>query len=407
MKNYLFRLDLLGKKFSLEKSLVLFLFFLYSTIGTPIPPSIGVVELAIGLILVILVLILGLPRGRGRYYGIAFFSAFWLLVIPSMVGLGIEEVYLKDYVRDIFPLFFLFVPLFLQKSIDKDPEGWCNVFITSFVFSGLFLSIRYILRGGDALFDEVFIEDGAPINQCSTVIFAAIYGLSASILSGRNVIIRFFLFGVGAICFSTLMMGVMRAQIAIVVIGVLCGIVFSKSARSLIFIVAIVLSSYFASNFIEIPFIDRAIWTIEMVQKKTESVGLANARDAELETIVKHARASFGNLMLGSGWGASMYIPTAGRDVRFTHNGGLFFLWKTGIMGLIFCLLYIYHVIGGWKTVSKIPVSFFGRRNEIIIATLSALFVFGVIEMGYKMVSYGFMLCLLKASLMGVDNKKI
>lgn len=328
---------------------------------------------------------------------LAFNSLTWLIIAPTAAGLIFNDNTISAFARDYIPLLFLATPLLLYPAIQAEASAWATTLRYSLLIAGTTLSLRYLITGDGEAFADVYIFDSAPLNQCPTVIFAAVFGISGGFIERSN-IKKLFLLASGLTCFLTLLMGIMRAQIAITIIGAIISTILS--ARSIkprsfavIVISATLITIYFWQDVTSI-----ASWAAEMISGKNSlSGGLANGRDAEAQTVLDHVSSSIPVLIFGEGWGSEMFLPSAMDVVRFTHQGLFYFLWKTGIIGVVAIILYAGSVLGPTKQTDHTSDDLMVKCS--ITATICALIIFTGIEMGYKMLSYSFVLCLLMADL--------
>lgn len=371
------------------------LFFFYGVIGRAIPAGFGLYEVISGSVLLIII-------GSAVFDGYAdfnvqppIFPALLLSVYPSFIGLAVSGNIFTNFIRDIIPLGFLFLPIILWRNIISAPRVWRRVFEELFCFSGMGLAARHLFGAG-AAFQDVAISDEVPLNQCPTVIFAAIYSLLRGISRGDVFVVRLYRLIVGIVCLASLSASVFRAQIFIVIFSVVIGIVFASSFRQIVRTVVFAFVSLVVVFLLGVDVEGPVRWTLEMMGAKTEATGgLANSRDAEANSILTQAFENPLALLLGQGWGSVMYLQTANDYVRFAHNSLMYFIWKSGFIGLGL-IIYYYFSLARFDYTGRARVLFVAN-SPTMLGLASAGLIFGVVEMGYKMLSFGFLLCLMLA----------
>lgn len=385
-----------------SRRLVACVLVIHGFIGTPIPSKLGTAELVIGLLLIWLVV--GALRTESvdvtkRPPVLGYVCAAWLVIVPTIWGLGWHGHELRNFIRDFVPLGFLVLPLVLYPAIRNDPRGWIQAVTPAFLVSGVALSARYLMSGDGGAFEDLFAFETVPLNQCPSVIFTAVFGVTAGLIE-RSKPRQIALLSAGILCFATLIIAVMRAQIAIVLFATLIALFLvakQKNFSHLILGSVMVLSvGYILRSEVS----GLMYWALGMIESKNELAGgLLNGRDAEAQTILNHVSVSTSTLLLGDGWGAELFLPTASDVVRFTHQGALYFLWKTGVIGTAAAALYAVVLLAPRardRVDIRDPV---GYKALLVLATLCAFAVFTGIEMGYKMISYALLITLLQAVL--------
>lgn len=383
-----------GLRLSLSDSTMFALIVVANSVfSKPIPTNIGVGEAAVASL--IAALAIKALLSKIALTSVQVVSVMWLFIVPSFIGIMVTNNSIADYTRDIVPLFFLLIPLIFRRQIRLNSEIWLEKLSFAFLASGCILSARYLFSGLSQTFGSVPTFDEAPLNQCPSVIFAAIYGghLLFNSKSPKMAIFGGLAFGV---CFTGLLLGLMRAQIVIVALAVLVLFVIGAKNRRINIISVIAISGIAITYGSQV--LDGAYWAYEMAVKKTElGGGLLNNRDLEASIILSKSQSDLFTLFLGEGWGSSVYLPTANANVRFAHQAVFFYLWKIGVAGIVFYLAYIFVTLDAQR------ISFTALRKinldqaAAILSILSAYLVFTGIEMGYKMLSYSMMFCLLQA----------
>lgn len=368
---------------------------LYGLFGTPIPKGFSFVELYNSVGIAWLLYKSVKYSAAGRHLDILLVCAIYMIIVPTFFGLVIYQNEFQDFIRDFLPIVTFLMPIWMRPIVEKDVKNW-GILIEGCIFlSGAGLAIRYFASAGSGAFNEVIVSYEAPLNQCPSVIFVAISPLVAACYFKYSTSVRIMLFFISFLCFATLAMAVMRAQVFLVAFFWLIGMVFLFKNDGLLKGAKYFFGGSIALIFVYIFYFDQIYWASDMMMKKTESAGLLNARDAEFMAVKSFFEDNYYHTLFGAGWGAEMYLPTAAGIVRFTHNGLLFFIWKTGLIGFIVLLLMICRGIVAIINYLRMYGALAFYR---ILGLLGSVIVFGIIEMGYKMLMFGVILTLLMVS---------
>lgn len=405
-------------KFSLNWRLYLLLviFLIYGLFSSPTPDDPGIWEALIGCLLImisaygfIIAMTGGLCR-RGLYIPVsASLSFVWMLIIPTITGVLVRGNDIGDCIRDIIPLFYLMLPVLLYEEIKKNPYGWKVVIQWGLSFVGIVYVIRFFLTNPlDEIFKTSFFGDMNYFQQDPAVIFAATFLIISGInlFFSRSLVRASLLLLSGFFVYSSMLAGTMRGQIGLV-LATLIIVVLSRIWRfpfSLntwipvtVFVFCIILSNSIT---------DVTSWTLDSITRKTETTGLTNNRILEIEEVLDHVLSNWDLFLFGDGWGAKLYTSTNAGEVRFTHDLISYLIWKTGVLGMIFyvgtSVLFMRHLF------FILQVSFSNTNMlPLFWGSVNALIVYGMIEPGFKMLTFGFVLCLILAASYASINQAV
>ncbi len=379
----------------LDQLLVMLIFLVYSMFSQPIPGKPGLSEVVLAILLMFFVLRNIYIKTSTRPHIFSLFSFSWLLIVPSFVGIFFYQYPLGDYIRDAVPLLFIMLPILTYSRVSENPQAWFELITHAFLFSGSLLTFRYIFTGQGVAFEDILITDGAPLNQCSTVIFSAVVGFLMFLDKNKSNILRFLYLSISLFCFIGLLMAIMRAQIAIVLFAWFVGLLVSYKKVDVRVWVSFSLLVLVCIFFLDNMLFNMYGWVVNMIEAKNNSTGLFNNRDHEITVVMDLFWSNNFSAIFGHGWGASMYVPTAGKVVRFTHNSTLYMIWKTGFLGTVFICFYLFYTCR-LNQIKNMSLSFITKNIDTLLGMSCAFIIFAVIEMGYKMMSFGFLLCLVQ-----------
>ena len=126
---------------------------IYGLLSTSTPDKITIVEILIGFSLLIVVGLEGLSElmKSDKYSdehdfkvpNIVKFSFFYLIFLPSLYGLVFFENSIKNWIRDIIPLLYLFLPLLVIKKINFASRSLFLYSILLLCLVGASFSIRF------------------------------------------------------------------------------------------------------------------------------------------------------------------------------------------------------------------------------------------------------------------------
>ena len=377
---------------------------IYGVWSNPFPVSYRLPELIIGIILILVSLKGFIQIFSGWVYvqgkaEISHISFLLLLGIPLLIGVFTNE--LADIVRDIVPLFYLFIPLLLLNWYDDERIIRFVMKCYPFVFSivGLCFSIKYFVSTGIRLSDlsesNFHTMDMTYSVYDPTVLFMTIFSLLTSINlihEKKKIFIRK-IFSILFLAFSLVGLGaiasvVQRGQIGLIVLSLALYMsrIIKKSKLVAVINLCIVLGTIF------LLFNDQLSAMIRLFFIKTNEVGLNN-KDLEMALILNEISGNLSSAIFGNGWGATFFDPAGGGVVRFTHNMFSFVLLKAGLFGELFFIIYFLKLLiifikiykDNYKDINLLPV---------LLATGSSI-VIGFLQPTFKTLSFGFILLLL------------
>ncbi|NYZ14926.1 hypothetical protein HL658_20460 [Azospirillum sp. RWY-5-1] len=317
---------------------------LYGALGAPAPPSLRWIELGIAVLLLVAV---GLRQpllaaaGSGFRDGPAWAMAgtlalLWLTWVPLLRGVwqGWEPT---DILRDVVPLFFLFLPLLLVPILSREGDGAAEALCGALMLAGLLFALRWWRQQGweFGAFGERTLGDGRTYLLNAPAVLVAAIGLPALSLrlAGRGgaaswaVAIAAGL--AGAVCLTALAGAAHRLALGIAMVALLaiCSIQAARAPR--VSAVLVLLACALLVAFHEV-----AVGTLDRLIEKTRLAG-ANARVEEAEAVLRVVSASLPSLLFGEGWGALLANPAVGEwRVSYSHTFLTYVLLKTGVLGL-------------------------------------------------------------------------
>jgi hypothetical protein len=137
--------------------------------------------------------------------------------------------------------------------------------------------------------------------------------------------------------------------------------------------------------------------------EKQEKFGI-NAKDQELYTVFKAVFSNFFRTLFGIGWGSVFNDPIVpGEEISYTHSGLSYFLLKTGLLGLLFFVLYIFYI---FKSLLYSSSLYFSNHNLskdnyrfhisfkilVFLSSLSPILIGLLFQPSYKTLSFGVVL---------------
>ena len=165
---------------------------LYGAVGAPAPPTLRWIELgiaglllaAVGLRRPLLAAAGGAFRGGPVWAAVGTLSLAWLTWVPLLRGVwqGWEPT---DIVRDVVPLFFLFLPLLLVPLLSRGGAGAAEALCGALMLAGLLFALRWWRQQGweFGAFGERTLGDGRTyLLNAPAVLVAAIGALIIGVL---------------------------------------------------------------------------------------------------------------------------------------------------------------------------------------------------------------------------------
>lgn len=329
-------------------------------------------------------------------YIYSMYAFIWLLTIPTIIG--IYRWNLSDMIRDIVPLFYLFLPLFLIH--------WCRnstkynyseyIFPLTIVVAGGSFALRYFISGDIGLEDlgqGTFLVNLKYYSYDPSVTFTMIYALLMGISivhsnSSHRYIKAVVLIGAALITFGSLGGIGQRAPLGIAAL-ILIAYLYRSLKRSFVklvasFILIIVIFLLFKETFMAI---------FSVLIEKTEVVGV-NGKVAEFDIILSTLSNSWMDILFGLGWGAVYYNPVIGAVIRFSHSIIGFYLLKTGIIGFYILMLYMY-----WLARMYIKILIYAWRYDVnklpLIFAIGSAPMIAMFQPTYKTLSFGLIMTMI------------
>lgn len=372
--------------------------FIYGLLSSPFPSSYGIPEISIGILLILaassdLFLIKGILIGENHQRVIAF---AWLITVPTLIG--IEQWKLSDIVRDLVPLFFLFIPLFFvnwYKNIDRSKA---IIKVIPYIYSivGVVYALRYFVSNGIGIDDlakkSFFAVNLMYYSYDPTVVFSAVFlsltaiqfihflGLKVSTCLIAIVMVGLALIGIGSLAGS-----VLRAPLVLIalslIIFVLRYTIQSRSTAFMAIVIAGIVFVLFREQF-------ESIFSLFLL--KTQDVG-GNGKLEEFNAILSYLSDS---PLLGLGWGATYYNPVLHTDVRFSHSIISFYFLKTGLVGILLLFIYLGWLVKLYYKSFRIAWKYQMDALPLLFAIGSTLLI-GLLQVTYKTLSYGMVMALI------------
>lgn len=381
--------------------LLVAIFFIYAVFSESTPDDPGLPEAILGGLLILLVGVTGALRAIGselvetrpsvpRYAVVAF---VWLLVAPTAVLL-VRGNDFGDFVRDIIPLMYLLLPVLVIGHLREAPEKAVRLIQRGLSFVGLAYAIRFFNTSEGELFQTTLLGGIEYFTMDPAVIFGATFLLCVGLhlFSQRRLVASAAALLAGGITFGSILASTARGQIALVLCGValFAWLQIWKRPLRLRSWLPVMLA---AAAFLYFDLMWLVEFAVDTVTAKTESAGITNTRDIEVKEILAYAGSGVDVFFFGGGWGHKLFLTTIGVEARFAHNVFFYLLWKTGALGLIAFLAICWWIfkafIGMWR-----------RRSDpwvmaLWLASFNVLVIHGNLEPGYKMLPFGFVLCLI------------
>ncbi len=391
------------------------LFFLiaviiYALFSEPTPDTIGIDEILIGSLLSLAFIrsvptILGsfLLEKRSYIEKVIYMIFLYMLIVPSIIGIIKEGNDFRDFIRDVIPLLYLFLPIIIISIINSktDPMIWNKIILFSIIFIGIIFSLMFYLSTKDYLVyitTQIIYGDKAYIFSSPSILFSSIFltlwGIySIYKLKSANLFMGFAFTFLGLLSLGVFVAVIMRANILLFSASVAFFVVFIfikslKENRILSSIV--IISIMFSFIIVNINYIEGVF---NLIFQKFQTVGINN-RVEEFKYVFNQLQKDTFEFLLGNGWGAILYDNPTGGNTRYTHNILSFFLFKTGIVGLFIVILYLLYLLYN-LTLSLLRV----KENPIYIilflSFLSSLIISMFVQPLFKMFSSGLALSLL------------
>lgn len=410
-----------------SNTVYMLLFFLmavvYGSFSSSSPDHIGVAEIFIGLCLLVFVgvqrplLIFDLSQRDKVVMDVSVplyvrISFLYLLIVPTISGVAINQNEIGNWVRDIIPLIYMFLPVLLLSLVRKHPEKWLFVVLMSLSLVGILFSLRVILDPSFVVSATgAFRVDHTESNpdhlmQDTTVNFVLAFFLCLSLwfLLKQKWFMAFTFLSIAFVPLIVVLASVLRAPVGLSLLSVLLTLFYfmksqNKRVRVLYIAGTVIL---FVVTFYGKDIFDFFDLFIQMLVLKQEIHGISS-RDLEAMAVLNATFSSVGDLLFGQGLGGTIANPIGqGAQWRFVHNMVMYFLFKFGIVGLLACLAYFYWLLRLY--IKSMKGNFL---TVLVISLVPALLISSVLEASYKSLSFGLVLLLLPLMAMVRDNPKV
>lgn len=326
---------------------------IYGLFSAPAPSGIRLAEAAIALLLLLVVGVrrpLYVVTGHAlrdphlaRWETPALLALAWLLWVPLLRGLWVGWVP-GDMVRDVVPLFYLFLPVLLvplfmdgRREVARRLLGW------GLMLAGAAFALRWWKQahwGFGAVGLRAMADGGAYLLNAPSVLFAGI----ALPLTGVRMLARggaaWWVAGaacvaVGALCLVALAGAVHRMALGLAAIAFLAAGLWR--ARRSPLAVGLALAGLAA---LSLAFPEAVGGALTQVAEKNRLAG-ANSRWEEAVAVIALTIADPGSFLFGQGWGSLIVNPAVGGwRVSYTHTLPTYALAKTGVLGALALAAY-------------------------------------------------------------------
>ncbi len=405
VKNYLFIIALL----------------LYPSISNPFPSNIGVAELLIGFLFVLSIDYPHLLPLDPKSFRLGFtylvplqIILFILLFVPTLVIIASSKFTLADYIRDVIPFLYIFIPFFYYSLIYSKFK-WHLYLPWIISIMGSILSLRYLYAIYAAyglvpflsLGNASYRDDLLYLTYDSSAHFSAVFLLSSSILlmSKQKYALSVSAFLLGMLSFLGNLLVAQRAPTFLTIFSVFAFsiITFARYRKKYFIIIGLfgfavlLIASIQFNDLLSSLLVDtEKIPIFSKLLEKQEKFGL-NSKDSELYTVLDIVLSSAPKLIFGIGWGSVFQDPIIPEvEVSFTHSAFTYFLLKTGLLGL-FCFIFYLFIIA--KSFFSNSISRHSTTNEfmthktlVFLSALPAIIIGVFFQVSYKTLSFGVVL---------------
>jgi hypothetical protein len=386
---------------------------IYAFFSSPSPSKIGLYEILIALCLVVLTgfigsfSILGYQTKNRNIPMFVSVSALSLVVLPTITGLFFSGNEISDYIRDIIPMLYLTLPVLLFHRVKIFPSDWVRWVVSLLCVIGLVFSIRQIIES-DILISSIgntsgFITQSYFILDPSVFFTATFLTCYSVVLIFQNYILKgLALLALSIIPWIVILSAVSRSAIILISVAlfvvIFLTIMRSKSPISLFFKFSITVAVILPFFFTELIVFFGKIWTLLIIRH--ELIGVSG-RVLEAQYVVQHID-NVRLLLLGEGWGGLIDSPLLSDQIRFTHNSFTYFLFKSGVVGLMTFVVYLYFFI--LKMFSEFFSNKDMKRTSVQAAIIVTLIIHLLLEAGYKSITMGIIFLLMM--LLGMKNSQ-
>lgn len=362
---------------------------IYALIADPVPQTPGGPELAMAAALLMATGIgrpLGLVTGTlwtaGRWQGPSAFAFLVLLLVPLVAGLANGQG-AGDALRDIIPLFFGFLPLFVAGRLGPRAADWLAPLLAG---AGAALALRYMAGWGLLLSGEV-ADAAMPLTLGALVPlvpFAGIWALGR--LMGRA--------SVPLLLWPVLPVAVLAVNAALLFSGQRAGLALVLAAQVALWLVglrhrpwrALIVAVLFGACLVPVAGLLEAPFSA-LLRKWLEAG--SNNRIAEWHAVLAALDTVPAGPLTGAGWGAVFDNPAAGwQQVGFVHSAGGYMLLKGGVIALGAFALYL-------AVLGREGVGLLRRQPALALAIAVPAVLSVTLYTGFKTLGFGLVFLLL------------
>ena len=305
----------------------------------------------------------------------------YFLLIPLVTGI-LNHWSITDIVRDIIPLVYMFIPLLFWNKLTSDADYWRNKLVVILGTVGVIFSLRFFIDM-QGTFDNLYY-----LPQSPEVLFGGIFWLSLGVFGKFKSILTWVYLCLGLMCYSAALLFGQRAEVAFMLLAIM--IIFG--------LVGMQNKKFIASKFILmlgiLLFLHIGIFNPQTnyLFTKTQETGI-NGKDTEFVEVINVVIRN--NPIFGLGWGAIYHSPILNSEVSFTHSWLSYMLLKSGIIGVVLTVAYIF-----WLVYSAIKKLFKYRPSDQYLLpgllASGAVLAHGIFfQTVYKTLGFGFVLLVL------------
>ena len=386
--------------------ILLIISILYGLLSTSSPDKITLVEVIIGLSLLFIVGTEGIrelaaskKNFQKNYLFIPYIikiSFLYLLFIPTLIGLVFMDNTVKNWIRDLIPLLYLFLPILIVKKLNDYPKEFFLTIIISLCIIGFLFSIRFYVgaTGGISDIGSIHIiginRDNNMQDPAVTFLLSFTSCLALWLLLSRKIILGIIFLLVSFLPWSVMFASIIRGPVFFTAMSLfllfIYWIFFQKKKFGgilLIFLLIIITINFYNGLF------DILANSIDLLIKKQKNVGISY-RTLEFSLVIKNLNLNIFNFLFGYGWGSLIEIPTVGLS-RNLHNIFLYFLFKCGFIGFIFFSFFFL-----WLIKFIFFIKFENRLIFIVFISLVCPLIYSLFfQPVYKSLSFGILILLL------------
>ena len=249
-----------------------------------------------------------------------------------------------DMLRDVVPLFFLFLPVFLVPLLRADADRAAKLLAWGLMIAGVGFALRWWKQVGwgfGAVGTRVMADGAVYLLNAPSVLFAGIaLPLAGFGLAVRGGSLRWLgalaCFAGGALCLTALAGAVHRMALGLAMAAFLAvAPSWARRAPLAAGVAALgVAAAFFGAS-------DAVLGAFLKVAEKTRLAG-ANTRWEEAAAMLDLAVSSPEMFLFGHGWGALLANPAVGGwRVSYTHTLPTYALAKAGALGLVALAAYL------------------------------------------------------------------